>query len=135
MSLEPTADSLNRITSTVIAAAIKIHRRFGSGLLESAYFACLCHSLQRAGLHVEAEKAWPLEYDGLHVGCAYRADLLVEDTVIVEVKAIDAIAPVHLRQRRTYLQLADCRVGLLLNCGAPMMKQGIERVVNRFPDK
>jgi len=75
-----------------------------------------------------------LVYDGVRLDCAYRADLIVENAVIVEVKAIDAISPVHLRQLRTYTQLADCRLGLLLNFGATMMKAGVHRVVNRFPD-
>jgi len=128
------ADTLNGITSTIVGGAIKIHRRFGSGLLESAYLACLCRELTTAGLRIEAQKPIPLVYEGMRLERAYRADLVVEGVVLVEVKAMDAIARVHLRQLRTYLQLANCRVGLLPNFGAQMMKDGIERVVNRFPE-
>ena len=134
MSEPLTADFLNGITSIVIAAAIKIHKRFGSGLLESAYLSCVCHELARSRLTFETQKPLPLEYEGLRLDCAYRADLVIANAVIVEVKACDQVAPVHRRQLGTYLELADCRVGLLLNFGATMMKHGIERVVNRFPD-
>jgi GxxExxY protein len=108
---------------------------YGSGLLERAYFACLCHDLLAAGLRIETEKPLPLVHRGMALGCVYRADLIVEGIVLVEVKAVDAIAPVHTRQLGTYLKLADCRVGLLLNFGAPTMRQGIVRVVNGFPDR
>ena len=135
MDHEPTAATLNRITSLIIAAAIAIHRMYGSGLLERAYFSCLCHDLLAAGLRIETEKALPLVHRGITLGCAYRADLIVEGMVLVEVKALEAIAPVHSRQLGTYLKLADCRVGLLLNFGAPTMRDGIVRVVNRFPDR
>jgi GxxExxY protein len=128
------AEGINQITSTIIAAAIKIHRALGPGLLEAAYRACLCHELAKRRLRFESELALPLLYEGVHISCAYRADLVVERVVVAEVKAVETIAPVHLRQLQTYTSLADCRVGLLLNFGAPTMKDGIRRVVNRFPD-
>lgn len=128
------ADAINQVTAAVIAAAIKIHRQLGPGLLEHAYFACLCHELTSAAIAFEAQKRVPLHYEGVVIDCAYRADLVVAGEVVLEVKAQDAIAPVHLRQLRTYTILADCRVGLLLNFGAPTMREGIKRVVNRFPD-
>jgi GxxExxY protein len=131
---DATAAQLNRITDTIIAGAIRIHRTFGSGLLESAYGACLCHDLVKAGLRVERQKRLPLVYDGLKLDCAYRADIVVDDLVLVEVKALETVLPAHRRQINTYMRLGDYRVGLLLNFGAPMMKQGIERIVNRFPD-
>jgi GxxExxY protein len=135
MATALSADVLNQLTSTVLASAIKIHRRVGPGLLESAYTACLCYELDRARCRIETQKLLPLIYDGLHIDCAYRADIVVEGAVIVEVKALDAIARVHLRQLRTYTVLADCRVGLLLNFGAPTLKDGIKRVVNGFPER
>jgi GxxExxY protein len=128
-----TANELNATTEAIIGAAITVHRALGPGLLESAYLACLAHELARAGIPFEAQRAIPLDYGALHVVCAYRADLLVEHDVIVEVKALDIVTPVHMRQLRTYMQLADCRVGLLLNFGAVVLRQGIHRSVNRFP--
>jgi GxxExxY protein len=129
-----TAARLNSLTSTVIGCAIGIHKAFGSGLLESAYTACLCHDLIGAGLRVERERALPLVHGSLTLSCAYRADIVVEDAVLIEVKAVETPSPVWHRQVRTYLQLGDYRVGLLLNFGAATMLEGIERVVNNFPD-
>ena len=129
-----TAESLNRLTSMLIDAAIRIHREVGPGLLERAYFECLCFELVRAGLQIETQKALPLVYQELTIRCAYRADLIVESAVVVEVKAIETIAPIHTRQLYTYLVIADCRVGLILNFGAKTMKDGIKRVVNNFPE-
>ena len=130
----PSADELNRLTDTIIGAAIRIHRKLGPGLLESTYLGCLRYELTRSGLACEAQKPIPLVYGDLLVACAYRADLLVEGRVVLEVKALDAIAPLHIRQLRTYIRLADCRVGLLLNFGAEIMRNGIKREVNDFPD-
>ena len=135
MSLHRSAEALNVLTSNVIAAAIKIHRALGPGLLEHAYLACLTWELGKVGLRFEVQKAIPLVYGGVKTDCAYRADLLVEDAVLVEVKALDVLAAVHIRQLHTYVRLADCQVGLLLNFGAPTMKAGIKRIVNGFPDR
>ena len=135
MTTPPTAVELNRITSTIIANAISVHRYFGPGLLERAYLACLVHDLSAANLRVEMQRPLPLEYRGVRVDCAYRADLIVENAVLVEIKAVDVLTPTHSRQLRTYLRLAGCRVGLLLNFGAPTMKTGIKRVVNGFPEE
>ena len=123
-------DAVNNLTSTVIGAAIQIHRTFGSGLLERAYRDCLCQALRVGGLRLETEKPLPLSYMGMRIDCAYRADLIVEGTVLVEVKAIDCPAPVHGRQLLTYVRLAGCPMGLLLNFGAPTMKEGIKPVIN-----
>jgi len=131
---EATAGELNQITSTIIANAINIHRMFGPGLLESAYSACLVHDLREAGLQVECQKPLPLVHGRLQIDCAYRADVVVEGLVLVEIKAIDLVLPSHRRQVNTYIRLGDYRVGLLLNFGAAIMKHGIERIVNRFPD-
>lgn len=128
-------EDVNRLTSTILSGAIKIHRQCGPGLLEHAYLACLCHELTQAKAKFDVQRVLPLLYDGVRIDCAYRADLVVDDMVVVEVKALDAIAPVHLRQLRTYTQLADCPVGLLLNFGAPTMKDGIRRVMNGYPNR
>ena len=125
--------ALNELTSHIIGAAISIHRVLGPGLLEHAYLACLCLSLSKTRLRFETQKALPLVYEGTRIDCVYRADLIVEEFVVVEVKAVDAIAPVHLRQLNTYTRLADCPAGLLLNFGAPVMKDGIKRVINGYP--
>lgn len=134
MTDAPSAAALNQLTETIIGAAIRIHRALGPGLLESAYARCMAYELRAAGLRFESQKAIPLVYGTLSLPCAYRADLLVERSVLVEIKAVDATLPVHARQLHTYIRLADCRVGLLLNFGELVMRDGITRVVNRFPE-
>ena len=130
-----TADTLNKLTSCIIEAAIDIHRALGPGLLESAYLKCLTRDLAEADLRIRTQHAIPLRYKDVHIECAYRADLVVEESVLVEVKAIEAFAPIHDRQLDTYLRLGNYRVGLLLNFGAETMKAGIRRRVNGFPDR
>lgn len=134
MTTPPSADSLNQLTSTAIDAAIRIHRALGPGLLERAYFECLSFELAAAGLQIETQKALPLVYRDLTIPCAYRADIVIEGLVVLEVKAVDSIAPIHSQQLYTYLRVADCRVGLVLNFGARWMLDGIKRVVNNFPE-
>jgi GxxExxY protein len=128
------ARALNRITGAVITAAIAVHRALGSGLLESAYRKCLSIELTAAGFKCHQKRPTPLVYKGVRITPAYEADIVVENAVIVEVKAIEALHPIHERQLYTYLRLADCRVGLLLNFGGPTLRQGIRRVVNNFPE-
>ena len=128
------AKELNELTSSIIAASIRIHQALGPGLLETAYLACLCYELRTLGLQLDTQKAIPLVYGDLKVDCAYRADLLVGRSVVVEVKAVDVQSPLHARQLHTYVKLAACPVGLLLNFGAPTMREGIKRIVNRFPE-
>ena len=130
----PTAAELNRLTSIILSSAIAIHRALGPGLLESAYGACMCHDLTDAGLTVERQKPLPLIYRGFKTDCAYRADIVVQDCV-VEVKAVDTLAPIHRQQLYTYLRLGNYRVGLLLNFGASTLRDGIQRVVNNFPNR
>ena len=131
----PTAATLNATTSRIIETAIEIHRALGPGLLESAYLTCLARDLTEARVPFETQQAIPLVYKGVRVECAYRADLVVDGSVLVEVKAIEAIAPVHMQQVYTYLRLGNYPVGLLLNFGAKTMKAGIKRFVNGFPDR
>jgi GxxExxY protein len=121
---------INPITSKIIEAAIRIHRDIGPGLLEKAYWGCLCFELHSAGIRIETQKALPLVYRGVNIDCAYRADLIVEDLVIVEVKALNGLVPIHTRQLLTYLRLANCPLGLLLDFGGETMKAGIKRVIN-----
>ena len=118
------AESINRVTSLIIECSIRIHRAVGPGLLESAYLGCLLFELASHGLLVETQKALPLTYRGVKIDCAYRADLVVEGTVIVEVKSLESLAPIHSRQLLTYLRVADRPVGLLLNVGAATMREG-----------
>jgi len=134
MTQRLSATAINGITSTICDCSIRIHRKVGPGILEKAYFGCLCYELVSAGLKLETQKELPLLYDGVRIDCAYRADLIVEGTVIVEVKAIESLAPIRRRQLLTYLRIADCPVGLLLNFGAKTMKEGIQRVVNNFKE-
>jgi GxxExxY protein len=127
-------ERLNRITETIIGAAIEVHRALGPGLLESAYEACLCFELVRRGLTVEQQKPLPVVYQDVKLDCGYRLDLLVEDAVIVEVKAVDRLAPIHQAQLLSYLKLPGCEVGLLINFNVKVLKDGLRRVVNNFPD-
>lgn len=121
---------LNRITGSIIGAAIEVHRALGPGLLESAYEACLAFELVKQGLKVEQQKPLPLAYKDVKLDCGYRLDLLVEDKVIVEVKAVDGLAPIHQAQLLSYLKFAGCEVGLLINFNVKVLKQGIARIVN-----
>lgn len=123
-------ESLNRITSGIIGAAIKVHRALGPGLLESAYEACLAYELGQQGLKVEQQKPLPLVYQEVNLDCGYRLDLLVEEEVIVEVKAVDRLAPIHQAQLLSYLKLSGCEVGLLINFNVKVLKEGICRMVS-----
>jgi len=129
-----TANELNALTAAVIRAAIAVHRALGPGLLERAYSTCLEFELSEAGLQVTSGIAIPLRYQRVEIACAYRADLVINSCVLVEVKAVESVAAIHLRQVATYLKLGDYRVGLLLNFGTERMKDGIRRVVNAFPE-
>ena len=124
----------NEIAAIVVDAAYKIHKRFGPGLLESAYAAVLAYELMERGLPVAIEQPIPLVYEKVRIDVAYRADLIVDDKVILELKSVEKLSPVHYKQLLTYLKLADMRLGLLINFGAPLIKDGITRVVNGLPD-
>jgi iron complex transport system substrate-binding protein len=123
------------ITSGIIGVAITIHQAFGPGLLESVYATCLARDLTDAGFDVETDYPIALTYKDVHIECAFRADIVVDRCVLVELKPLEQIAPVHLRQVTTYLRLADYRVALPLNFGVAVLKDGgIHRRVNQFPD-
>ncbi|MCE9582507.1 MAG: GxxExxY protein [Planctomycetes bacterium] len=121
---------LNEISEHVIGAAIEVHRAIGPGLLESAYDACLRQELKLRGLAVEPQRVLPIEYKGLKLDCGYRLDLLVEGQVVVEIKAVHALEPVHEAQLLTYLKLGGWKLGLLINFNVPLLKQGVRRLVN-----
>jgi len=125
---------LDLITRRIIDAAIEVHRRLGPGLLESAYQACLAFELQQLGLKVEEQKPLPVVYKEVKLDCGYRLDLVVEDSVIVEIKAIEELAPIHEAQLLSYLRLSGMHVGLLLNFHKRVLKDGIKRLVNELAD-
>ena len=127
-----TRDQLNDITSQIIGAAIEVHRELGPGLLESAYEACLFHELTRQGLKVERQKALPVSYKDIRLESGYRIDLLVENAVIVELKAVERMEPIHEAQMLCYLRLSGCKVGLLINFNVKVLKEGVRRIVNDF---
>lgn len=119
----------NEITERIIGSAIEVHRSLGPGLLESVYEECLCHDLRLSGVSFERQRPLPIEYRGIRLECGYRLDLLVEDTVVVEIKAVAAIEPIHEAQLLTYLRIGGWRVGLLINFNVPVLKNGIRRRV------
>ena len=121
---------IDEITGVVIEESIKIHRDLGPGLLESVYEAILCQSVLNRGLFVERQKQLPFEYNGMNFEEGFRIDLLVERRVIIELKSVEKLAPVHGKQLLTYLRLSDIQVGLLINFGAATLKEGVQRVVN-----
>jgi GxxExxY protein len=128
-------EELNSLTEQVIGAALDVHRELGPGLLESSYEACLTFELLCRGLSIERQKALPLSYRGHTLECGYRIDLLVEEEVIVEVKAIECLEPVQCTQLLSYLRLSKLRVGFLLNFNVKWLTQGgVRRVVNAFPE-
>lgn len=124
--------SVNKITEAIIGAAIAVHREIGPGLLESTYEACLAYELIERGMRVERQKALPVKYRGVNLDCGYRIDLWVENQVIVELKAIERIDPIHEAQLLSYLKLSGSPVGLLINFNVIQLKPGIHRLVNNF---
>ena len=125
-----TEHTANEITAKVITAAIEVHRYLGAGLLESVYQKCLVHELQRSGVKVETRVRVPVRYKDLSLECAYWIDLLVENQVIVELKAVEQLGWIHEAQLLTYLRLIGREVGLVINFNVPLLKYGIRRVMN-----
>lgn len=122
----------NEISGAIIDCAIKIHKELGPGLLESVYQAALAYELRKKGFDVTVEQAIPVVYEEVKLEVGFRADLIVERKVIIEVKSIEAIAPVHSKKLLTYLRLANVKLGLLLNFNVALMKDGIKRVVDNL---
>jgi len=125
-----TAKSLDDVTGEIVDAAYKLHTGLGPGLLESVYETVLARDLQRRGLRVERQKSVAFDYDDLHFDDGLRVDLLVESRVVVEIKSVERLLPVHPKQVLTYLRLLNLSVGLLINFGAPTLKEGLKRIVN-----
>ena len=121
---------LNELTGQIIGAAIDVHKALGPGLLESAYEECLCRELALRGIRYERQRPLAVTYKGVALDCGYRLDLLVQDCVVVEVKAIEALLPIHEAQLLTYLRLGGWKIGLLINFNVPVLKNGIKRLAN-----
>src|SRR6266849_3921521 len=127
-------DRFDEISHRIIGAAIEVHRNLGPGLLESAYQSCLAFELKQLGVKLEEQKPLPVIYKDMRLDCGYRLDLVVEDEIIIEVKAIEKLVPIHEAQLLSYLRLAKKRVGFLMNFHVPVLKNGLKRIVNEFPD-
>ena len=122
----------NEIAQIIVDAALKVHKALGPGLLESVYERVLSHELQKRGLEVNIQVVVPIIYEGMVFNEAFRADLIVENKVIVELKSVENVQPVHKKQLLTYLRLADKRLGLLINFGTVLLRDGVSRVVNQL---
>ena len=120
----------NEIAKIVFECALKVHKTLGPGLLEKAYEMCLVYELRKTGLEIECQKAIPLFYEGIDIGTAYRADIMIENKFVVELKSVERIHGIHLAQTLTYLRLADCKLGLLINFNVELLKHGVKRVIN-----
>jgi GxxExxY protein len=119
-----------KLTEAIIGAAIEVHRSLGPGLMESAYEECLCYELSARGLAFQRQEALPVSYKKVKLDCGYRMDIVVEDTVVLELKSVESIQPLHEAQLITYLKLSKKPVGLLINFNVPVLKEGIVRRVN-----
>jgi GxxExxY protein len=124
----------NELTERIIGAAIEVHRHLGPGLLESIYEECLCHELSQLGLRFQRQVPLPIVYKGIKLESAYKMDLLVEDTVVVEIKATEGTPPVYAAQVLTYLKSSNKRLGLLVNFNVPVLRNGLRRIANRFEE-
>ena len=127
-------NTIDTIASGIVDAALKVHRELGPGLLESTYEACLEHELITRGYLVERQKPQPVHYDGIVIEAGYRIDLLVNDLVLIELKAVSELAPIHHAQLLTYLKLSRKSLGLLINFNVPLIKNGIRRVAHNFQE-
>ena len=125
---------INQLTERVIGACIEIHKTLGPGLLESAYEECLCHELRLAGLGFERQRPLPVAYKGVQLDCGYRLDVVIENKLVVELKSVEVLAPIHDAQLLTYLKLSGMTVGLLINFNVPVLRRGIRRIVNHFDE-
>jgi GxxExxY protein len=125
---------INELTESIISAAIEVHKALGPGLLESAYEVCLARELALRQIPFEKQKSLPIEYKGVKLDCGYRLDFLVAGVIVLEVKAIEQLLPLHHAQLLTYLKLGGWQVGLLINFHVPLLKNGIKRIVHNFDD-
>jgi GxxExxY protein len=134
MSDNDEKERLNLLSNRVIGAALRVHDELGPGMLESAYEACLSYELLDQGLSVERQKSVPVVYRGRRLECGYRIDLLVEDELIVEVKAIERLEKVHSAQLRSHLRFSKRKLGLVINFNVKSLREGLKRIVNGFPE-
>jgi GxxExxY protein len=125
---------INEVTEKIIGACIEVHRALGPGLMESAYEECLCRELSLQDISFQRQVPMPVTYKGVQLDCGYRLDLLVEQKVVVEIKTVDALAPIHEAQLLTYLKLGGWKAGLLINFHVPIIKNGIRRFVYNFEE-
>ena len=128
----PRGVRLNQLTEMIIGAAIEVHRQTGPGLMESVYEECLCYELSQLGLNFQRQVRLPIAYKGIKLDCGFKMDLLVEDAVVLELKTVDQLLPVHSAQLLTYLKLSGKKVGLLINFNEPVLTKGLKRLVNQF---
>ncbi len=122
----------DELSNEIIGAAIEVHRNLGPGLLESAYEECLCYEFVNRGIKYERQKLLPVAYKGTKLDCGYRLDVVVNDLVVLELKAVDQIQPIHSAQLLTYLKLSNLRLGILINFNVTVLKSGIKRIVNEL---
>ena len=126
---------INKISGKIIGAAIEVHKNLGPGLLESAYEQCLCYELNLQGLSFERQQPLPVVYKGKRLDCGYRLDMVVDNAIILELKACETILQIHKAQLLTYLKLSGLQLGLILNFNVPVMRDGIVRMVNKLKEK
>ena len=119
----------DELSNTVIGCALKVHKKPGPGLLESAYEQCLCYELTQAGLKFERQKELPIQYNDVKIDCGYRLDVLVEDKLILELKCVDKLTPIHEAQLLTYMKISTVHLGLLINFNSVLLRDGIKRFV------
>ncbi len=132
LDVDNASERINFPTEKIIGCAIEVHKAIGPGLLESAYEECLCYELAQNGLTFQRQVPLPVVYKDVKLDCGYKLDILVENTVIIELKAVDRIIAIHEAQLLSYLRMLDLRVGLILNFHSSVLKEGIKRIVNRF---
>lgn len=130
--VDPKIERLNGFTERIIGCAIEVHKGIGPGLLESAYEECLCYELSQNGLAFERQVALPVIYKSVNLDCGYRLDIIVENEIIIEVKAVERIVSIHEAQLLSYLKMLDKRLGLILNFHSSVMKHGIKRIANNL---
>lgn len=132
MDMTMNASEINQLSNRVIGAAIEVHRALGPGLLESVYETCLMCELNQMGIAVERQVEVPVEYKGKRIECGFRADMVINESIIMELKSVDALQPIHEAQLITYLGLSGYRLGLLMNFNEKLLKNGIKRLINNL---
>jgi GxxExxY protein len=128
--MESVEHAMNGLTEAILGAAIEVHRHLGPGLLESTYESCLLFELNQRGLSVERQKELPVVYKGNRIDCGYRVDLLINGLVVVELKAVDKLLPIHEAQLHSYLKLSGKKIGLLINFNVRLLMEGVKRILN-----